>query len=109
MGRRCQPVRTVRPEEIEPGNVVLFRVAGQMRWLLLDEITGQGTEEETWHGRLVYVRTGRFDGSPLSGPADAWHRRCAVHEGRCVIKNDDDAAAIRYHLNELREDQRCDT
>lgn len=104
MGRRCQPVRTVLPEEIEPGNVVLFRVAGALRWLLLDQITSRGTDEETWHGRLVYVQTGRYDGSPLTGPAAEWHRRCVARNGRCVIKSDEDAARDRARLDLPRED-----
>lgn len=104
MGRRKnEPTRTVTPDETQPGHVVLFRIGKNVRWLLLDQITGQD-DTAVWHGRLVYAQPGHYDDTTLTGPADEWRRRCVMRQGRCVIKSDADAARDRARLDILRED-----
>lgn len=107
MSHGREPTREVLLDDLQPGSVVLVRVAGITRWFLLDRIT---TDPDTWHGRLVRGRPGHDDGVTFSGPADEWRRRCVRRcvrrAGYCVIKSAKDAAQDRVQLDQLREEAR---
>ena len=104
MGQTLKPVRTLDPADVQVGDVVLVRIAGATRWVLLDRVD---PDVPAWQGRFVFASSsgGPHPREGYGAPGDDWHKRAVLRNGKCVVKDPDDARRDRARLDLLTEQE----